>query len=219
MSTVLGELLPLAVGVAISPIPIVAAILMILSKNAAGAGSGFAVGWVAGIVVATSVVALVAGSLGVSTDREPAAAASWVRVALGVLLLVLAGQQWRNRSDTATPGWMRAMDQLTTGKAAGLGAALAAVNPKNLLLCLSAGVAIGSSGLGAGEKVVAVVVFTVLAAASVLVVVLGYALAADRVRGVLDDTRVWLQTNNHAVMAIVLLVMGAVVLGKGIGGL
>lgn len=219
MSTVLGELLPLAVGVAISPIPIVAAILMILSKNAAGAGSGFAVGWVAGIVVATSVVALVAGSLGVSTDREPAAAASWVRVALGVLLLVLAGQQWRNRSDKATPGWMRAIDQLTTGKAAGLGAALAAVNPKNLLLCLSAGVAIGSSGLGAGEKVVAVVVFTVLAAASVMVVVLGYALAADRVRGVLDDTRVWLQTNNHAVMAIVLLVMGAVVLGKGIGGL
>ncbi|MCP2315676.1 Sap, sulfolipid-1-addressing protein [Nocardia amikacinitolerans] len=140
-------------------------------------------------------------------------------MALGVLLLVLAGQQWRNRSDTATPGWMRAIDQLTIEKAAGLGAALAAVNPKNLLLCLSAGVAIGSSGLGAGEKVVVVVVFTVLAAASVLVVVLGYALAADRARGVLDDTRVWLQTNNHAVMAIVLLVMGAVVLGKGIGGL
>ncbi|MEV0338931.1 GAP family protein [Nocardia sp. NPDC050713] len=218
MAEVLGDLLPLATGVAISPIPIMAAILMILSTNAAGAGNGFAIGWVAGIVVATSVVALAAGSLGASTEREPSAAMSWVRVALGVLLLVLAGQQWHNRFDTATPGWMRAIDQLTIGKAAGLGAALAAVNPKNLLLCLSAGVAIGSSGLGSGEKVVAVVVFTVLAAASVLVVVLGYALAADRLRGVLDDTRVWLQSNNHAVMAIVLLIMGALVLGKGIGG-
>lgn len=64
MAEVLGDLLPLAIGVAISPIPIMAAILMILSTNAAGAGNGFAIGWVAGIVVATSVVALAAGSLG-----------------------------------------------------------------------------------------------------------------------------------------------------------
>lgn len=65
----------------------------------------------------------------------------------------------------------------------------------------------------------AVVVFTVLAAASVLGVVVGYTLAADRLRGALDRGRVWLEDNNHVVMAMMLLVMGAVVLGKGIGGL
>lgn len=219
MGSVLGDLLPLAVGVAISPIPIVAAILMILSKNASGAGRGFAAGWVAGILVVTALVTVLAGALGDSAHREPSTAASWVKIVLGLVLLGLAVKQWAARSDTEVPGWMQAIDQLTAAKAAGLGVLLSAVNPKNLLLCLSAGVVIGSGGLAGGEKVIAIAVFTIFAAASVLAVVLGYALAADRLRGVLNSARVWLQENNHAVMAIVLLVMGSVVVGKGIGGL
>jgi hypothetical protein len=93
------------------------------------------------------------------------------------------------------------------------------VNPKNLLLCVSAGVVIGTGGLSVQGEVVAVVVFTVLAACTVIVPVIGYAVAADTLRGGLDAMKVWLQDNNHIVMAIVLLVMGAVVVGKGIGGL
>ena len=219
MGPVIGDLLPLAVGVALSPIPIVAAILMILSADARRAGRGFAVGWVAGIAVATAIVALLAGPLGGSDDREPSAAAAWVKIVLGILLLGLAAAQWRSRADTAIPGWMSAIDTLTVRRAAELGALLSAVNPKNLLLCLSAGVVIGSSGTSVGGQVVAVIMFTVLAASSVLFVILGYILAADRLRGPLDRVRAWLQDNNHVVMAIVLVVMGAVVVGKGIGGL
>lgn len=219
MGTVIGDLLPLAVGVALSPIPIVAAILMILSADAGGAGRGFALGWVAGIAAATVIVVLLAGPLGGGGDREPSAAGAWVKIVLGILLLGLAAAQWRSRADTAIPGWMSAIDTLTVQRAAGLGALLSAVNPKNLLLCLSAGVVIGSSGTSVGGQVVAVILFTVLAASSVLFVILGYILAADRLRGPLDRVRVWLQDNNHVMMAIVLVVMGAVVLGKGIGGL
>lgn len=219
MGSVLGDLLPLAVGVALSPIPIVAAILMILSRNASGSAIGFAVGWVGGIAVATTVLVLLSGALGGSGDREPSTAASWIKIVLGVAMVALAGKQWSQRADSEPPGWMRAIDELTTVKALGLGALLSAVNPKNLLLCVSAGVTIGSADLSAGEKAVAIAVFTVLAAASVLAVVLGYAVAADRLRHTLDTTRQWLQANNHAVMAIVLLVMGAAVIGKGVGGL
>ncbi|NUP28920.1 MAG: GAP family protein [Nocardia sp.] len=219
MGTVIGDLLPLAVGVSISPIPLVAAILMILSKNASAAAGGFAAGWTAGIVLATVVFTLLAAVIGLSTDSEPSAAVAWMKIGLGLLLLAVAVAQWGHRSDTAEPGWMRGIDRLTAGKALLLGAALAAVNPKNLLLCASAGVTVGASGLRVGAQVVAVVVFTVLAAASVLGVVVGYAVAADRLRGTLDRARAWLEANNHVVMAIVLSVMGAVVLGKGIGGL
>lgn len=219
MGSVIGDLLPLAVGVAISPIPIVAVILLILSANAAGAAWGFALGWVSGIVAVTVVVLLFAGTLSDTGDREPAPAVAWVKIALGLLLIALAAKQWLDRSDDTPPSWMRALDQVSLLQAAGLGLLLSAVNPKNLLLCLSAGVTIGSSGLGAADKAVALAIFTLLAAASVLTVVVGYALAADQLRGMLDDARAWLQANNHLVMAIVLLVMGAVVLGKGIGGL
>ncbi|MEU4315541.1 GAP family protein [Nocardia sp. NPDC024068] len=219
MGSVLGDLLPIAVGVAISPIPIVAAILMILSARARGAGLGFAGGWVVGIAVVTVVVTLLAGPLGGSPYREPGAAGSWVKIVLGILLLALAAVQWWHREDTEVPAWMRAVDDLTAERAAGLGVLLSAVNPKNLLLCLSAGVVIGSSGTGGGGQVVAIVVFTLLSASTVLAVILGYIVAADRLRVPLGRLRDWLQDNNHIVLAIVLLLMGVVVLGKGIGGL
>ncbi|MFD1810649.1 GAP family protein [Rhodococcus gannanensis] len=217
MGAVIGDVLPLAVGVAISPIPIVAAILMLLSANAGGASVGFGIGWVVGIVAATGVFILLSGVVGASDD-DSTSSVSWVKVALGVLLVVLAVKQWRDRGDTSVPKWMQAIDQLTLAKAAGLGVVLAAVNPKNLLLCAAAGVTIGAGAIGAAEDVVALVVFTVLAASTVLIPVIGYALAADRLREPLASAKTWLQEQNHAVMAIVLVVMGAVMIGKGLGG-
>ncbi|KAF0845349.1 GAP family protein [Nocardia caishijiensis] len=219
MGQVIGDLLPLAIGVALSPIPVVATILMILSARGRGAATGFATGWVLGILLVTGVVTIFAGALDSPGDSEPGTAASWIKVVLGLLLVGLAVKQWQARSDTEVPGWMRAIDTLTPVKAAGLGALLSGVNPKNLLLCVSAGVAIGAAGLGTGGTIGAIVVFTVLASATVLTVVLGYLLAAERLGPALDHLRVWLQDNNHAVLAIVLLIMGAVVLGKGLGGL
>ena len=91
MRSVIGDLLPLAIGVALSPVPIIAAILMIMSKNAGGAAKGFAVGWVAGILIVTTVVTLLAGSLSDSGDEDPTASStSWVKIVLGLALLALA---------------------------------------------------------------------------------------------------------------------------------
>ena len=217
MGATIGEILPLAVGVAISPIPIVAVILMLLSRNAKATSSGFGVGWTVGILAVTGIVILLAGSI--TPGDGGGSSTGWVKVVLGLLLIILAFKQWQSRSDTTTPKWMQAIDEFTFVKAAGLGLLLSAVNPKNLLLGVSAGVAIGTAGLPSGNAVVVWLVFTVLAACSVLIPVIGYAVAAERLAGPLDATKTWLQANNHMVMAIVLLIMGAVVLGKGLGGL
>lgn len=219
MGAVIGEFLPLAVGVAISPIPIVAVVLMLLSRAAGATGSGFALGWVAGIAVVTAVVVALANTLAGSEDDSPSAGVSWLKIALGAVLLGLALRQWRDRADTTVPGWMHAIDRMTFARAAGLGVLLSAVNPKNLLLCVSAGVVIGTAGLSGGSVAVALLVFTLIAAVSVVLPVAGYLVSAERLRAPLGSLKTWLQANNHAVMAVVLLVMGAVVIGKGIGGL
>jgi threonine/homoserine/homoserine lactone efflux protein len=212
MNQVIGDLLPLAVGVAISPIPIIATILMLLAAKAGGTSVGFLLGWVAGIAVATGVFTALAGA-GFGGSGEPSAAVSWIKIGLGVLLLLLAVRQWRGRpkpgADAALPKWMSAIDTVTPAKAAGLGLLLSAVNPKNLLMCVAAGAAIGTGGLSAGGDVAAVAVFTVLA----------YAVARDRLRRPLDELKDWLQTHNAAVMSVLLLVIGTVLIGKGIGGL
>jgi hypothetical protein len=59
MNEVIGEILPLAVGIAISPIPIIAAILMLLSPRVKGTSVGFLIGWLVGIVVAIVLFTLI----------------------------------------------------------------------------------------------------------------------------------------------------------------
>jgi hypothetical protein len=219
MGAVIGEILPLAIGIAVSPIPIIAAILMLFSKRAGTTSAGFLIGWVLGIVAATAIFTALAGTL--QTGGEPSAAASWIKIGLGVLLLLVGIRQWRGREGKHdNPKWMTAIDDFTFVKALGLGFLLSAVNPKNLIMAAGAGVVIGSAAaLSLGGDAVAVAVFTVVAASTVAVPVLGYLVAAERMRGPLDSLKAWLEHNNATVMATLILVIGAVLVGKGVSGL
>lgn len=221
MGPVIGDILPLALGVAISPIPIIAAILMLLSPKAKGTSVGFLVGWVLGIVVAVVVFTLLASVIPDGDEDASKPVAGVIKILLGLGLLFLALRQWRSRpkpgEEPALPKWMSAIDQMTAGKALGLGFLLSAVNPKNLLMAAGAGVVIGSAGIAAGDQAVAVLVFVLVAACSVAIPVVGYLLASKQMAGPLESLRAWLVHNNATVMAVLLLVIGVVMIGKGIG--
>jgi threonine/homoserine/homoserine lactone efflux protein len=219
MGSVVGAILPLAIGIAISPIPIIAAILMLLAPKAKGTSVGFLLGWVVGILVAVTVFTLLSSALpGGSDESNPIHGV--IQLVLGAALLILALRQWRSRpkpgEEAALPKWMSAIDSMSAGKGFGLGFLLAAVNPKNLLLGASAGVTIGSAGLPVGEAAVVIAVFTVIAAASVAIPVIAYLVASERMAGPLESLRGWLVHNNATVMAVLLLVIGFVLIGKGI---
>lgn len=222
MGAVIGDLLPLAVGVAISPVPIIAVVLMLLSRRATTTSSGFLLGWIAGVVAVTVLVLVLVGQAGDSSDGEPSTLSSVLKLVFGVLLLLLAVRQWRGRpaaGETGTmPPWMTAIDSFSLGRAFGLGFLLSGPNPKNLLLCLAAGTTIGAAHLPAGQVAVATAVFTVLASATIAVPVLGYLVARQRMIGPLDRLRDWLTQNNAAVMAVLLLLLGTALIGKGIAG-
>jgi threonine/homoserine/homoserine lactone efflux protein len=221
MGAVIGDILTLALGVAISPIPIIAAILMLLSPKARVTGTGFLLGWVLGIVVAVTVFTLLSSFLPADDDDASQPIKGVVQLVLGILLLLLALRQWRGRpkagAEPTLPKWMQAIDTITFPKALGLGFLLSAVNPKNLLLAASAGVTIGSAGLDAGSTVVVIAIFTLIAASTVLVPVVGYLIAAEKLRGPLDALRGWLAKENAVIMAVLLLVIGVAIIGKGIG--
>lgn len=221
MGAVIGDILPLALGVAISPIPIIAAILMLLSPKARVTSVGFLLGWVLGIVVAVTAFTLLSSVL---PDSDPDASKpiqGVIQLILGALLLLLAVRQWRGRpkagEEPTMPKWMQAIDKVTFPVAFGLGFLLSAVNPKNLLMAAGAGVDIGSAGLDTGSIVLVIAIFTLIAASTVLVPVVGYLIAADKLRGPLDALRVWLGKENAVIMAVLLLVIGVSLIGKGIG--
>ncbi len=221
MGTVIGEVLPLALGILISPIPVIATILMLLAPQARAASVGFMVGWLAGIVVALVAFVLLSSVIPAQHDDASQPVAGVVKIMLGLLMLLIAARQWRGRphdgEEPALPGWMAAIDKMTLARAVGLGFALAAVNPKNLLMAAGAGVLVGTADLSTGEVAVVVAVFTVIAGASVMFPVVGYLLARDAMSGPLQSLRVWLVHNNATVMAVLLLVIGVTMIGKGIG--
>jgi threonine/homoserine/homoserine lactone efflux protein len=221
MAETIGDILPLAVGIAISPIPIIAAILMLLSPKARSTGLGFLAGWVLGIAVAVTVFTLLSSVLPQGDADDPKPVTAVIQLLLGAGLLFLALRQWRSRpapgEDPSLPKWMAGIDAMTAARAFGLAFLLAAVNPKNLLLGAGAGLAVGSAGLDGGEVVIVLIVFTVIAAASVAVPVIAYLAASERMAAPLERLRGWLVHNNATVMAVLLLVIGVVLIGKGIG--
>lgn len=221
MGPAIGEILPLALGIAISPIPIIAAILMLLSPKARSTSMGFLVGWVLGIVVAVVVFALLSSILPKDDSDAPTPIAGVIKLILGAGLLFLAVRQWRSRphgdAEPELPKWMSAIDTMTAVRALALGFLLSALNPKNLLMGIGAGVAIGSENLSGTETTVVIVIFTVIAAASVALPVVAYLVAAQKMTGPLDSLRTWLVHNNATVMTVLLLVIGVVMIGKGIG--
>jgi threonine/homoserine/homoserine lactone efflux protein len=223
MGEAIGDLLPAAVGIAISPIPIVAVVLMLGSARGRVNGPAFLAGWVVGVAGTGALLLVVAGALGADEHGQPAGWVSWLKLLLGAVLLFLAVQQWRGRprggAEASTPAWMSAVDHFTPAKAAGAGVLLSAVNPKNLVLILAGVAAIAEAGIPAGEEAVALLVFTVIATIGAAVpVVISFTLG-DRSVELLGRLKVWLAQNNAVIMAVLLLVIGAKLLGDGIAGL
>ena len=219
----IGDLLPFAIGVALSPIPIIAIILMLLSARAGANGASFLVGWVVGVAGASTVLIVVSASLRSGSNGAPSTSSSVIKLVAGIGLLLLARRSIRKRPKPGEaaelPKWLTAIDTLTPGRAAALGVLLSALNPKNLLLIAGAMVTLSQYHLAVGDVVIVITVFVLVAvstvAAPVVIFVAGGARAQDR----LDATRGWLSQNNATVMAVLLLVIGVVLIGKGIGGL
>jgi hypothetical protein len=217
MGAAIGEILGFAVGVAISPVPIIAVILMLFSRSATANSISFLVGWMMGLLG----VGLVVLGLGfAASDGEPSTTSGVIKILIGGLFLVLGVLQWRGRpsadQQAEIPGWMSAIDDFSVAKSFGIAVLLSAVNPKNLGLTVAASASIGASGLSTGDEIIVLFIFVVIASLTVgLPVVLNLALGA-RAEHTLTEMKEWLIANNATVMSVLFVVLGAKVLGDGV---
>lgn len=224
MGDALGQMLPSAVGIAISPLPLVAVILMLATPRGRTNGIAFTLGWTVSLAVATTVLVLLGSGADASGGGgSPATWTSWVKLALGVLFALLAVRQFTGRprpgQEAEPPGWMKAIDQFTAGKATTLAAALAVANPKNLILIVGGAVAIAGSTAESGGKTVAAVVMVLIASLSTTLPLAVYLLGGDRAARTLDDWKTWMSAHNAAIMTTVLGILGAKYVGDAISAL
>jgi hypothetical protein len=223
MGSASGELLPLAVAIAISVTTIITTVLMLLSPEAKSRTVGLLVGCVVGVGGAVALFAFLADLLPTQDSGGSTLEASVIKLVVGVLLVVLALREWRGRpasGDRAElPKWMAGVDSMLPSKALVLGLLLSAVVPKNLLLALSAGLIVGEAGFSSGRAAVVIVVFTAIATSTVAVPVVAHLVAPTRMRAPFERLREWLVENSVAIMVVLLLVIGVVMIGNSIAGL
>jgi hypothetical protein len=132
-------------------------------------------------------------------------------------------RQFRGRphqgEEAPLPKWMGAIDRFAPGQALGGGAALAAANPKNLLLAVGGAAAIAQTGMAGGQQALAYAVFTVVGTLGVGAPVVLYFAMGKRSAGLLGRLKDWMGHNNAVIMAVLCLVIGVKLLGDALTGL
>ncbi|HEY5110190.1 MAG TPA: GAP family protein [Acidimicrobiales bacterium] len=222
MRQVIGEILPFAVIVMVSPINIVAAILLLFSKRPLANASCYLGGFVAGVAVVVGGITALAGAIHLDPGSDRSRGASALLLALGVWLIIRAVQKFRGRAGQdgkpSLPGWMDGIAGFGPGRSLAVGAGIGAGNPKNIAVAMGTAVAVSSSGLPVGQQVVVLAIYVVLASLGVAAPIVAMLVLGDRSDAVLDGWRSWLTRNNAAMMAVIYLFLGVYLIGQNLGG-
>ncbi|BBY06811.1 GAP family protein [Mycobacterium noviomagense] len=215
----LTGLVSLALVIALSPLSVIPAVLVLQTPRARAGSLAFLAGWLTALVALTAIFVAVSGLLG-SLHKSPPTWASWLRIGVGAALIVFGAIRWLTRQrHTQTPGWMRSMTNLTPARAAVTGLVLAIVRPEVLFVCAAAGLAIGSAGLGVTRAWIPAAIFVAVAASTVVVPILAYAGAGHRLDDPLARLKEWMERHHAALIAGIFVLIGLLVLYKGIHAL
>jgi hypothetical protein len=217
--SVLTKLIPLGLVIALSPITVIPAVLVLHAPRPRPASLAFLTGWVLGLV-ALAAVFVGASDLVGGLHQAPPRWASWLRVVLGSALIAFGVYTWLTRHrDRKTPAWLRSFSRLSPVRAGVTGAVLVVLRPEVLILGAAAGLAIGTGGLSTAAAWASSVVFVVVSASTVAIPILAFIAAGDRLDDALERLKVWMEENHAAMMAVILVLIGLFVLYNGIHAL
>lgn len=213
-----SELIPLALVVALSPLSIIPAVVLVLhTAHPRPTGLASMAGWLVGLAALTAVFVQVPHLVD-GIGRSPRWAA-WVRIGVGLVLLAFAAGRWVTRHrDNRPPALLNRLGRITPTAAAATGLLLSLANPKVLVMNAAAGLIIGTATSGIGAWA-AVAFYSVVAGSTVAVPVLAYVVAGHRVDSQLDRFKDWMQREHAAITAVVLALVGILLLYTGIRAL
>ena len=216
LGSVLVQLLPIALAGTFSWLPVTGILVLLLSSDGRPKAPAFLLGRVVGMGLMT--VAFVAGAR--ALPPFPALEGpfvAWTEIGVGVALVVVGVVAWVRRGGShrgRMGSWLERLGDAST--VAVLGASLLVdLQPKGILLALSAGVVLRTGRLPALEAVVAVALYLALASSSVLVPVVASVLAPTRTRRVMQAAQRWLDRHGSVVTAVVVAAVGIVLLVDG----
>jgi hypothetical protein len=214
----LGALLPIAVAVALSSVPLTVTILILLSPNRGRAALPFLVGWVIGVAAVIILSAAGAAALAKPLRRGPDMAVVVLEIVIGAALMVLAAIYLRRRSPaggTGLPRWLAAVDSFGPVVCFAIAVVLS-LRPKGLLLGIAGGLALSAASLKADDAILLIMIYTAIATSTVVVPIIASLIAPQRMEPKLISARDWLIVNGRIVTSIMMFMIGVVILGYGL---
>lgn len=218
----LDTILPISVALALSPLPIIAVVLIAGSPRGRVAAPVYLLGWLIGLAalaIASTLILHLIGDLG----PTGALILDGLRVLLGMLLLWAALRKWQGRpqagEEPIVPAWLAAFRRVSPLAALRLGVLVAALNPKHLGLVLAAMASLAYAPLLGGELILGIIVLMLLGSGVIIAVVVGHAVAGTAAAPLLEAVEQFMLRNNNLIVMIVLALIGVTVLGQGIAGL
>jgi threonine/homoserine/homoserine lactone efflux protein len=206
------DLLLIGLAIALEPFPLTAFILLLTAEKGVWKGLAFILGWLACLVAVIAAVFVATGNNPPKPQTVPSDAALAVKLAVGVVLILIAVRQ-RRRMDRPRkpPAWMARLDQLSLWAAAGLAAFL---QPWTLV---AAGAStLVEAKLASAADYLVLVLFCLLATSGYLYLELYATFAPAKAGARLELMREWLDSHQDQVIIAVCLLLGFWLAGKSI---
>lgn len=210
--------LPVALALVLAALPVVVVPVTLAAKGSHPAARAFPVGWFAGLFVAGGLLLLLAEVVTFSGGGGGPWIA-YLRIAVGVVLVVLGLRKWLARGEAETPAWMAGLSEMPARKAFGLAFLVASVNPKNLVVVVAAASVIADVTTLPVEELLALVVFALVGTLGVAAPALATAVLGERAAPALAAVDGWMTRHATALVAVVLVALGIYVAAKGFGAL
>jgi hypothetical protein len=207
------DLVVIGLVITLEPLPLTAFMIVLASRRGLRKGAAFVFGWLVslGIVVAGTVLAT--GNNPPKPSSAPSLAALAVKIALGVLLVVIGIRRYRRmgrpKPPKKPPKWQAHVDGMSPWFAIGLGAAL---QPWPLVAAGAATVV--EAKLSSWESYLALIGFCMLASASYLAMEIYAGLRPGQTRAVLARIRKWIEAHTDQVIIFGSLILGLWLVGK-----
>ncbi|HXP20428.1 MAG TPA: GAP family protein [Streptosporangiaceae bacterium] len=206
------DLLLIGLGIALQPFPLTAFILLLSAERGTRKGLAFVLGWLACLVVVIAAVVLATGGKPPAPSTAPSTAVDAVKLALGIVLILLGAWRWRRRGrPRKPPSWMAGLDRLSLWAAAGLAVVL-----QPWPLVASGATTVIQAKLSSAQSYLALMLFCLVATSSFLTMELHAAFAPEAAAARLERLRLWLDRHRDAMIILIALLIGFWLAGKSI---
>lgn len=213
-----GDILPLSVGAALSPMPVAALVLILMSNKAKINSIAFLIGWILGLAALVVFMSALIGDADAAMGTG--STIRWIQTVLGIVLILFAIKQWKSRAKAGvtptTPKWMGAIEGFSPVKSFCVGLLLATVNLKNTPIGISVGVEL--SKYPVMERLNGFAFYLLIAGSTILIPTVSYLLFGNKLQRYFESLKTWLIDHNAAMMFVLFLILGVVMLSKALRG-